>query len=165
MTKNTYDDYPGRIIAASFDRGNIMIDPTKVKLMTRISIYEQGEGKKDMRMNRSKQSTYVHLKMLETLFCVTIAYVLGVCLYSMRYFSSILTDGFKPYKSMAINMVILYVGLMIFSQIFTYFYYKEKYRLAHRRIVRYDKNLSRLDAYLQDGEADSKEYEIEEEDV
>ena len=68
-----------------------MIDVKKVRLMTRISMYENGPGKKDLKMNRSKQKTYISMKVIESILCVTVAYLIVAGLYSTRYVTMIVT--------------------------------------------------------------------------
>ncbi len=141
-----------------------MIDVQKVKLMTRISIYENGEGKKDIKMHRSSQGTYVTLKVIESILCITLAFVLCAGLYSMRYFSRIVTEGFAVFKSTATHLLIIYVILMILSLVMTYFYYGRKYKNAHRRILNYDKDLGRL-AVLMGEDPEESDFESLEEEV
>ncbi len=128
-----------------------MIDIKKVRLMTRVSLYENSQGKKDIKMNRCRQSTYVTLKVIESVLCITIAFVLCAGLYSMRYFSEIVTEGFAVFRDTAIHLLIIYLVILVFGMFMTFFYYREKYRKAHDRIVAYDKDLARLESYMNDG--------------
>ena len=41
-----------------------MIDPKKVRLMTKLAVYEEGPGKKDLRINGYSKRTYVNIKQL-----------------------------------------------------------------------------------------------------
>lgn len=125
-----------------------MIDTTKVKLMTKVAIYENGIGKNDIRMNRWKSSTYISFKVIESLIYFTIGYIILAGLYSSRYFMSILKDGIHVFKQPLDRMIILYGVLFIICWFSCYIYFKKKYREAHKRVVEYDKNLGELDAYL-----------------
>ena len=42
-----------------------MIDPKKVRLMTKLAVYEEGPGKKDLKINCYSKKTYVNIKQLE----------------------------------------------------------------------------------------------------
>ena len=53
-----------------------MIDPKKVRLMTKLAVYEEGPGKKDLKINCYSKRTYVNIKQLESIIAVTVAYVL-----------------------------------------------------------------------------------------
>ncbi len=132
-----------------------MIDVKKVRLMTRISIYENGQGKKDLKMNRSKQKTYISMKVIESILCVTVAYLIVAGLYSTRYVTMIVTEGFGKFKNIAAALLAIYLILLMLSVILTYFYHRDKYRKAYRRIVRYDKHLAKLEEYMKDNGEDS----------
>ena len=54
-----------------------MIDPKKVRLMTKLAVYEEGPGKKDLRINGYSNRTYVNIKQLESVIAIPAAYILG----------------------------------------------------------------------------------------
>ena len=141
-----------------------MIDIKKVRLMTRISLYENSQGKKDIKMNRSRQSTYVTLKVIESVLCITVAFVLCAGLYSMRYFSEIVTEGLAAFRETAIHLLIIYLVILVFGLFMTFFYYRDKYRKAHGRIVAYDKDLARLESYMDNGSGKPEYSSLAEED-
>ncbi|MBR5046999.1 MAG: hypothetical protein IKX76_02065 [Eubacterium sp.] len=144
-----------------------MIDVNKVRLMTRISMYENGQGKKDLKMNRSKQSTYIRMKMIESILCVTVAYLIVAGLYSTRYVTMIVTEGLGSFKKIAAVLLAVYLVLLILSLIMTYFYCRNKYRKAYHRIVQYDRHLARLEKYISRNTEETKipEGKKEEEDI
>ena len=143
-----------------------MIDVKKVRLMTRISMYENGPGKKDLKMNRSKQKTYISMKVIESILCVTVAYLIVAGLYSTRYVTMIVTEGFGEFKNIAAALLAIYLILLMLSVILTYFYHRDKYRKAYQRIVRYDKHLARLEEYMKDNaESSTSTEEKKEEEV
>lgn len=127
-----------------------MIDTQKVKLMAKAAVYEDSIGKKDLRMYRWKQETYVGYKVLQSLVCITLSFLLLAGIYSLRYLDAIIRDGIGIFKDTAIHILILYGIVLLVSWIFTYFHYKKLYREARKRVVRYDKNLYALDCYLKD---------------
>ena len=63
-----------------------MIDPKKVRLMTKLAVYEEGPGKKDLRINGYSKRTYVNIKQLESVIAITAAYILAMVLYLHRYY-------------------------------------------------------------------------------
>ncbi len=138
-----------------------MIDQTKVRMMTKCSLYENHEGKKDLKINRWKQTTYVSMKVLESLVCITLAYAMGACLYFLRYFSRILMDGLKVLKTPAMYVGLIYVVLLAAGSVGLYLFYSEQYRAAHRRIMKYDRELGRLERYLEEQEEKEETYETE----
>ena len=71
-----------------------MINPKKVRLMTKLAVYEEGPGKKDLRINGYSKRTYVNIKQLESVIAITAAYC--SCSYSLRYYSC---SGYCMYKA------------------------------------------------------------------
>ena len=91
-----------------------MINPKKVRLMTKLAVYEEGPGKKDLRINGYSKRTYVNIKQLESVisdgavlfwhlhrYYVTriefsLSKVYCSCSYSLRYYSC---SGYCMYKA------------------------------------------------------------------
>ncbi len=138
-----------------------MIDQTKVRIMTKCSLYENKEGKKDFKINQWKQSTYVGMKVLESLICVSLAYFIGTGLYFLRYFSQILMDGIKVLKTPAIYAGLVYAVIMLAGYIGLRLFYSDQYRAAHRRIMKYDRELRHLEQYLEEQQEKEETYEAE----
>ena len=70
-----------------------MIDVSKVRMMTKLAVYEKEKAKKELKMHRYSMRSYLSLKLLGSFFAVTVAYGLGASLYMMRYYSNIMTEG------------------------------------------------------------------------
>lgn len=65
-----------------------MVNNRKVRLMTKLAIYEKKEGKEDIKLSRYFRRDYVRLHLLYTLIAVTIGYLLVLALigaYQMEY--------------------------------------------------------------------------------
>lgn len=130
-----------------------MIDAKKVRMMTKLAIYEEGIGKKELKMNRSSKSTYLNYKQLESVIAVTIAYILGVVLYSVRYYTDIMAQGLTfQYKDILINVLIGYVLVMVVNIFFTKKIAGRQYDEMKKNIKEYDRRLFHLNKYLEDEE-------------
>ena len=70
-----------------------MIDPKKVRLMTKLAVYEEGPGKKDLRINGYSKRTYVNIKQLESVIAITAAYILAMVLYCFGIYTDIISRG------------------------------------------------------------------------
>lgn len=126
-----------------------MIDATKVRMMTKIAVYEKQKGKKELKMHRYTLRGYLSLKLLESFLAVTIAYILGAGLYIFRYYSNIVTEGLAfSYEGILIHILIVYGIVMIINLILTFVIQKKKYLAMLKNIKKYDKNLFLLKKYL-----------------
>lgn len=124
-----------------------MIDTTKVKLMTKVAMYEKKAGKEDFRIHRSKESTYIAMQLIESLICITIAYLLGAALFCLHFLNNFAVEGLHSFKMPLALIVLVYICVLALGLVVTWFVSRRKYRAAHRRILRYDRNLERLDQY------------------
>ena len=65
-----------------------MVNMRKVRLMTKLAIYEKTEGKEDIRLGKYFRRDYVRLKILHNIVAVTIGYLLVLAMvvaYQMEY--------------------------------------------------------------------------------
>jgi len=70
------------------ERRNSMVNVRKVRLMTKLAIYEKTEGKEDIKLGRYFRRDYVRLKILHNIVAVTIGYLLVLAMivaYQMEY--------------------------------------------------------------------------------
>lgn len=127
-----------------------MIDPKKVRLMTKLAVYEEGPGKKDLKINGYSKKTYVNIKQLESIIAVTVSYILGMLLYCFGIYTDIISRGLGfPYQKYIVHAIILYFLLIIIDILCTRRYYTKVYNKMKEDIKQYDHNLYRLEKYIQ----------------
>ena len=69
-----------------------MINEEKVKIMTKLAMYEQGRGRKHRPVSRYYRSDYIGLALIKNFFLVTIGYVLIVAAVAV-YFGEYLLEN------------------------------------------------------------------------
>ena len=127
-----------------------MINEKNVRLMTRISVYENNEGVKDFKINRYSSRVYVNTKVLESSIAVTIAYLCAVFLYSFRFYSEISSKGFSfPYRTYIIYCAGIYAAIFLIHFILARRHYKKRYEKMRRNIRQYDRDLYILKKNMQ----------------
>jgi len=120
--------------------------------MTKISLYENKEGVKDFKMNRYTEKTFINKKVLESSIVITVAYLMGVFLYSFRFYSEISTKGFSfPYKSYVIYIAGVYAAVFLIHFILARMYYRKCYEKMRRHVREYDRDLYILKKRIQKG--------------
>ena len=62
-----------------------MINEEKVKIMTKLAMYEQGRGRKHLPVSRYYRSDYIGLALIKNFFLVTIGYVLIVAAVAVYF--------------------------------------------------------------------------------
>lgn len=130
-----------------------MIDAKKVAMMTKLAIYEQGEGKEDRKMHRYNRRIYLAIRRLISFFAITIAYILTAGLYCFRYVDEIFLKGFGyDYKPLLIRLALVYVTVLIAGLFITDRIYRDRYNRMIENLKRYDHDLYHLNKYFEEEE-------------
>ena len=126
-------------------RGEKMLNEKRLKLMTRMAIYENHEGKDDFKMNEYYQKDYASLNTWISIIWATIGYgiIIGAVLFVFldKIFSVASLSGLLI---IAGTIVIGYLMLIVIVGIIAYNFYKKKYLEARKGIKRFNNNLTRL---------------------
>lgn len=126
-----------------------MIDVSKVRMMTKLAVYEKEKAKKELKMHRYSMRSYLSLKLLGSFFAVTVAYGLGASLYMMRYYSDIMTEGLAfSYDDILRELLVVYGVVMVVNLILTFVIQRKRYIRMMESVKQYDKNLFALKKYL-----------------
>lgn len=122
-----------------------MIDENKVRLMTKIAIYEKKEGNRNLMISKFYRSDYVRYNVLKTLVAVTFAFWVIIGAYAFIKFDDLLAkvseiDYFEVmYKLLGIYVFVC-LGFFFFAQIV----YSYRYSMAKPGLIKYNVNLKRL---------------------
>ncbi|MFI3177843.1 MAG: hypothetical protein R3Y67_10220 [Eubacteriales bacterium] len=72
-----------------------MLNEEKIKLMTKMSSYEQQKGKKNLAIGNYFKSDYMTWQMVKTFVSATIAFALCLGLYALYDFEVLIQDIYK----------------------------------------------------------------------
>lgn len=122
-----------------------MIDENKVRLMTKIAIYEKKEGNKNLLISKFYRSDYVRFNVLKALVAATVAFWLVVGAYAFIKFDELLAkvndvDYFDVMYKLLGAYVFFCLGYFFFAQIV----YSYRYSIAKPGLIRYNVNLKKL---------------------
>ncbi len=122
-----------------------MLNEVKIKLMTRVAIYEKTEERNGLLMSKYFKEDYVKFGCLRTLVLVTICYWLIVGIYVATNFDKLLTDinNMDYFKLMSI-MLSGYVGVAAVFYVYSFIVFSFRYYRARPGIVEYNKNLKKI---------------------
>lgn len=122
-----------------------MVNEEKLKIMTKLAMYENGEGKKNLPVSRYFRSDYIGLALIKNFFLVTIGYGI-ILLVLAAYFSDYLMSNIHRMNLVNTGIYLIggYVILLVFYTLLTYIVYSVKYFLAKRSIKKYYEELTRL---------------------
>jgi uncharacterized membrane protein YidH (DUF202 family) len=121
-----------------------MINNDKVRLMTKLAIYEKNHDE-DIKLSKYYKSDYIKHNMLKTIISVTIAYVgiLGlIVFYNME---ELLAKAFElDYTVLTIEIVVSYIVLVVIFSLMSFVIYSDKIKYSRKSLVKYNSNLKKL---------------------
>ena len=122
-----------------------MITEEKVKIMTKIAMYEQGSGRKYLPISRYYRSDYIGLALIKNFFLVTIGYILVIAAVSV-YFGEYLLENIHKMNLMAAGAYIIigYIVVLAAYSVVTYIQYSVRYYRAKKSVKQYYGALTEL---------------------
>ena len=122
-----------------------MLNEEKIKIINKLAMYEQGEGKKYLPVSRYYRSDYIGLALIKNFFLVTIGYCL-ILAGIAAYFGEYLVDNIHKMDLVAVgrNAVIGYVVVLVVFSVATYIQYSVKYHKAKKSVKEYYQELTQL---------------------
>lgn len=122
-----------------------MLNEDKIKLMTGLALYEQGEGKEAIKCNKYSKSDYVSIKMINTAVIITIAYVLAVMLYAIHRIDHFVEEIVKlDLVNMGIKLLVVYLIVFVAYMLIAYVVYSMKYIKMQEMNKKYSEGLKEL---------------------
>lgn len=123
-----------------------MVNEEKVRMMTKVAIYEEGRGKQALPVGEYYRSDYISKQMIKSFFLGTIAFGICVLLWVFQGFDRLLAE----FASLDIVRLITVIGLMygVFMVVYlmiTYVVSHIIYKRSVRSLKVYDKALKRLE--------------------
>ena len=117
-----------------------MLNNEKIILMTKLSLYEQKNQKKEIKTSKYFRGDYMSLKMLKSFLCITVAYLLCLVLWFM-YKSDTVTGRLT---ALIVMLVILYIVSVVLYMIFSYAFFSHKFRNIRKHLKEYNGDLKTL---------------------
>lgn len=122
-----------------------MLNNRKVRLMTRLAMYEQKEGKEDIRLSKYFRTDYVRLQVLKSVVALTVGYLLLLLLlvvYRSEYLiqNAVVLD----YQGMVLRYAGIYVIVLAIYCSMVMIGYMMQYRSSRKKLAKYFRMLRRL---------------------
>ena len=122
-----------------------MLNLEKVKLMTKLSMYENTEGKIHLPVSKYYRSDYIGLALIKNFFLTTIGYLLLVAA-GLTYYGEYLLNNIHKMNLVTLGGALAagYIILLIVYSVLTYIQYTLRYLRAKKSVKGYYVILSRL---------------------
>lgn len=122
-----------------------MLNNEKIRVMTKLAIYEKNNGKDDIKMTQYFKRDYVRLQLLNTFVAVTIAYgliLLSVFVYHSEY---VIKEAVNlNYTAIGTYILGIYLMILIVYALCVIIGYSIKYEASRKRLSGYNKGLKYL---------------------
>ncbi len=136
-----------------------MLNQKKIRLMTRMAIFEKSkEGKDAFRITGFFRSDYLRLELIKTISCITIGYLLlvgMVVLYNMEYL--LLHAVELNYRALLIRIIGVYLVILIVYVAGSFVGYTYAYQRRRKLLNRYQKSLRSLEKIYRQEDQERKE--------
>lgn len=123
-----------------------MLNNEKIILMTKLSLYEQKNQKKEIKSSRYFKGDYMSLKMLSSFVCVTLGYLLCLVLWFMyksdKVIAGLTTTG--RLIALIVVLVLVYIIATVVYMIFSYAFYSHKFKNIRNNLKEYNGDLKTL---------------------
>lgn len=140
-----------------------MVNMRKVRLMTKLAIYEKKEGKEDIKLGKYFRRDYVRLKILHNIVAVTIGYLLVLAMviaYQMEYLIKEAVN--LDYIGIGKNILGIYIIIITVYVMAAMVGYSLYYDYSRKKLAKYFRMLRLLRSMYQEEELPSGEEEMEE---
>jgi ACR3 family arsenite efflux pump ArsB len=133
-----------------------MLNNNKIRLMTKLAVYENKEGKEDIRLSKYFKTDYVRYQVLKSIICATVGFTLILLLifiYKSEYIiKNAITMNYKIIGSYVLGFYIMVVAVYGLASIVGY---SIKYDQSRKKLSRYFKLLKRLSKFYNEETTES----------
>lgn len=124
------------------------MDRKKVKLMTRMALYEQGSGQKDIQISEYYKKDYASLHMWVAMIWFTIGYLMLVGLLFFAFSDQLFSHTqLSFYIRLGACVAIVYIILLLVYAIAARSFFNEKHSRARNRVKGYMRDVVRLETF------------------
>ncbi|MBO4767428.1 MAG: hypothetical protein J5532_09045 [Lachnospiraceae bacterium] len=122
-----------------------MVNNEKVRLMTRLAIYEQKEGVDDMAVANYFRSDYTRHEIMKTLIWVTFGSIIVLAMVIAYKLDFIIKNALElNYKLLGRWILFGYLAILVVSIAVTWLGYQIRYFRSHKRLNRYYRMLGKV---------------------
>lgn len=122
-----------------------MVNEKKVRLMTRMAMYEEKEGREDLKINAYSKKDYVGFQTMITVLWITVGYVLVVGIGMFVFIDELFEHMSLPALVIfAVFLLLGYLATAISYGIASAKFYRKRYEGARTRIKIFNHDLTRL---------------------
>ena len=123
-----------------------MLNNEKIILMTKLSLYEQKNQKKEIKTSKFFKGDYISIKMLSSFVYVTLGCLLCLALWLMYSSADVIAKltTTSTLVVLIIVLVLIYIIITVSYMIFSYAFYSHRFRKIRKNLKEYNGDLKTL---------------------
>ena len=122
-----------------------MLDERKVRLMTKLALYEQTQGKEDFKISEYYRKDYAGMHIFTSILWVTVGYVCAAMLIVLAGLEALMDSMSNSLFVMLLLIFIVgYIGIVVIFAVISSHIYNQKHKEARMRVKKYNHDLTRL---------------------
>ncbi len=130
-----------------------MVNNRKVRLMTRLAMYEENEGKEDIRLGDYFRRDYLRLQFFYNIIAVTVGYVFLVILYLGYEIEFLIKEAVNiDYPAMGLRLLAIYLVILIVYVTCSLVFGMLKYNASRKKLAKYFRMLRLLRTFYREEE-------------
>ena len=134
-----------------------MLNEKKIRLMTKLALYEKNDGKESSKARKWFRADYISREMLVSFICATIAFVLIFFLYAVYNLEPLLTAIYsRDIFSFVRRFLFAYILFLAAFLLITGLVYSYRFNRARRRLRAYYRGLRKLSQMYGDDGSENK---------
>lgn len=122
-----------------------MLNNSKIRLMTKLAVYENKEGKDDISLSKYYKTDYVRYQVIKSMIAVTVGYALILVLIVIYKSEYIIKNAVTmDYRAIGIYVLGFYIMIIALYGLASIIGFSIKYDKSRKKLGRYFKLLKRL---------------------
>ncbi len=124
-----------------------MLNEERVILMTKMEVYEENEGKRNVQIGNYFRGDYISLHILRSVISGTIAFGILFALYLFYDFEVFMENIYEiDLMDFVRRVLIAYGGMIVIYGLISYMVYSYRYSKAKKSLKKYYANLKKLNS-------------------
>lgn len=122
-----------------------MLNEERIRLMTRMAAFEQGEGQENLKMSQYYRKDYVGIQMIKTFICSTAAFGILFLLQIFYEMDAWIEEFYRmDLMQLGLSVFIKYIIFTLAYQVIAYVVYSLRYKKGHRSVRQYQARLKKV---------------------
>lgn len=122
-----------------------MLNNRKIRLMMKLAVYENKDGKEDIHLSKYYKTDYVRYQVIKSILSATIGYLLILLLVALYEMEEIIKNAVNlDYKTIGTYILGFYIITVTVYGLGSFVGFSMKYDASRKKLSRYFKLLKRL---------------------